>query len=319
MSGTGAVASLHRDAQTGDVMRIAVVGSYGVGLTMRVDRVPEAGETLSDGVFSSGHGGKGSNQAVAAARLGAEVSLLTAVGTDAFGTAACELWRQEGVRVSVVTTDAATMVGVILVEPSGENRIVIAPGALAQLSPDDVDVFEEDIATADLLVTGFEIPVEVARRALQVARRNGVRTLLNPAPAVPLDSDLWSLADVLTPNQSEAAVLTGEAVDTPEACADAIRARFDGVAVITLGGDGCLLDLPDGTRTRVAPVRPRQVVDTTGAGDAFTGALAVALARGDAMPDAVRFAAAAGAHAVATAEVIPSLARPEDIAALLAE
>lgn len=297
-------------------MRIAVVGSYGVGLTMRVGRLPEGGETLSDGVFSSGHGGKGSNQAVAAARLGAEVALLTAVGADAFGNAAAELWREEGVRATLRTTQAATMVGVILVEPSGENRIVIAPGALAELCPEDVDAFEEEIAAADILVTGFEIPVPAARRALELARRHGVRTLLNPAPAVQLDTELWDLADVLTPNQSEAAVLTGEPVATPQACADAIRARFGGTTVVTLGGEGCLLDTPEG-RTRVAPVRPVRVVDTTGAGDAFTGALAVALARGDSLPEAVRFASAAGAHAVATAEVIPSLPRPSDIAALL--
>ncbi|MGC4153324.1 MAG: ribokinase [Propionicimonas sp.] len=300
-------------------MRVAVVGSYGVGLTMRVNRMPAGGETLSDGVFSTGHGGKGSNQAVAAARLGAEVSLLTAVGADTFGTVACELWRDEGVKATILTTGAATMVGVILVEPSGENRIVIAPGALAELSPADVDAFASEIAAADILVTGFEIPVPVARRALQIARSHGVRTLLNPAPAVPLDAELWELVDVLTPNQSEAAVLTGEPVATPDACADAIRARFAGVAVLTLGGEGCLLDTPDGTRTRVPAVRPRQVVDTTGAGDAFTGAFAVALARGDELVDAVRYATAAGAHAVATAEVIPSLARPSDIAALLGQ
>lgn len=298
-------------------MRVAVVGSYGVGLTMRVTRMPIGGETLSDGVFASGHGGKGSNQAVAAARLGAEVSFLTAVGRDAFATAARQLWRDEGVTATVVEADAATMVGVILVEPSGENRIVIAPGALDRLTPADVDGFEAEIAAADILVTGFEIPVEVARRALQVARRHGVRTLLNPAPAVRLDPELWELADVVTPNRSEAAVLTGEPAETAEACADAIRARFGGVTVVTLGGEGCLLDTPDGVRTRVAPVPPREVVDTTGAGDAFTGALAVALARGDGWAEAVRFASAAGAHAVAIAEVIPSLPRPSDIAGLL--
>lgn len=340
-------------------MRIAVVGSYGVGLTMRVNRLPAVGETLSEGVFSTGHGGKGSNQAVAAARLGAEVSLLTAVGADQFGMVACEFWQEEGVQATVLSTGAATMVGVILVEPSGENRIVIAPGALADLTPADVDAFEGEIAAADILVTGFEIPVAAARRALQLARRHGVRTLLNPAPAVPLDAELWELVDVLTPNQSEAAVLVGQGdprlrgddggargddgeargddavrgdgargdggvladggvpLDTPEACADAIRAHFGGITVITLGGRGCLLDTPDGTRRPVPAVPPRQVVDTTGAGDAFTGALAVALARGDELADAVQYATAAGAHAVTIAEVIPSLPHPSDIAALL--
>jgi ribokinase len=302
-------------------MRIAVVGSYGVGLTMRVLRAPETGETVTGGVFSSGHGGKGSNQAVAAARLGAEVSLFTAIGADAFGAGARELWRAEGVSSDhVVTAEASTMVGVILVDAAGENRIAIAPGALDELSPADVDAFEAEIAAADILVAGFEIPVEVARRALQLARRHGVRTLLNPAPAPaePLDAALWALVDVVTPNQTEAVRLTGErGLASAEDCAAAIRRRYAGVTVITLGAAGCLLDEPGTAPVHVPAVRPRQVVDTTGAGDAFTGALAVALARADQLGAAVRFAAAAGAHAVGIAEVIPSLPRPDDIAALL--
>lgn len=304
-------------------MRIAVVGSYGVGLTMRVRRAPDAGETVAGGVFSSGHGGKGSNQAVAAARLGATVSLLTAVGPDSFGRAARDLWAAEGVSSErVVTAEAATMVGVILVDEAGENRIAIAPGALDQLSAADVDGFEDEIAAADLLVTGFEIPLDVARRALTVARRHGVPTLVNPAPAPsePLDAALWGLVDVLTPNLTEARQLTGEyGAASAEDCAAAIRRRYAGVTVITLGADGCLVDPPVGDRLRVAAVRPRQVVDTTGAGDAFTGALAVALARGDGVADAVRFASAAGSCSVAIAEVVPSLPRPGDITALLAE
>lgn len=303
-------------------MRIAVVGSYGVGLTMRVDRAPAAGETRTDGVFSSGHGGKGSNQAVAAAKLGAQVSLLTAVGPDQFGTGARELWRQHGIAAGrVVEGRSATMVGVILVEADGENRIVIAPGALSELAPAHVDGFEAEIAAADLLVTGFEIPVDVAQRALVIARRHGVRTLLNPAPAPaePIGPDLWELVDVVTPNETEAAALTGApGLGTPDACADAIRHRCQGVIVITLGGRGCLVDEPGRGRFHVPAVPAPGVVDTTGAGDAFTGALAVALARGDAVRTAVRYAAAAGAHSVGTAEVIPSLPAPDDIAALLA-
>lgn len=303
-------------------MRIAVVGSYGVGLTMRVDRAPAAGETRTDGVFSSGHGGKGSNQAVAAARLGAQVSLLTAVGPDQFGAGARELWREHGIEAGhVVEGRSATMVGVILVEADGENRIVIAPGALAELEPGHVDAFEAEIAAAELLVTGFEIPVAVAQRALVLARRHGVRTLLNPAPApaAPIEPDLWELVDVVTPNETEAAALTGDPdLGSPEDCADAIRRHCQGVIVITLGGRGCLVDEAGGGRFHVPAVPPLQVVDTTGAGDAFTGALAVALARGDAVPESVRYAAAAGAHSVGTAEVIPSLPGPDDIAALLA-
>lgn len=302
-------------------MRIAVVGSYGVGLTMRVARTPQAGETLTGGVFSSGHGGKGSNQAVAAARLGAEVSLLSAVGPDVFGDQARELWRTEGVAADkVVTAAAATMVGIIVVEPSGENRIAIAPGALAELSVAHVDAFEPEIAAADIVLTGFEIPEAAARRALQLARRHGVRTLLNPAPAPdePLDAELWGLVDVITPNQTEAARLTGEPALSPYACATAIRRHYRGVTIITLGGAGCLIDEPDTQPRLVRAVPARQVVDTTGAGDAFAGALAVALARGDGLDAAARFACAAGAFAVGVAEVIPSLPRPADVAALLA-
>jgi len=301
-------------------MKIAVVGSYGVGLTMRVPRMPVAGETLSGGTFASGHGGKGSNQAVAAARLGARVSLLTAVGRDRFGADARRLWADEGVDASGVRdTDAATMVGVILVDQEGENRIVIAPGALDELTPADVDAFAGRIAEADMVVVSLEIPLPVAVAALRVAREHGVPTLLNPAPAAPLPDEAWAWIDVLTPNASEARVLTGLAPNepaTPDQLADLLRARFAGTIVLTLGAEGALVDL-DGVRERVAPVPVPRVVDTTGAGDAFTGALAVALARGDELTAAVRYAAAAGAHTVGIPEVVPALPRPDDVAALL--
>ncbi|WP_428965633.1 ribokinase [Micromonospora fluostatini] len=301
-------------------MKIAVVGSYGAGLTMRVPRVPVAGETLSGGQFASGHGGKGSNQAVAAARLGAEVSFLTAVGADQFGAAARDLWAAEGVDATGVrTTEAATMVGVILVESDGENRIVIAPGALDTLTPADVEGFADRIAEADLTVVCLEIPLPVALAALRVAHERGVPTLLNPAPAVPLPDEAWQWIDVLTPNASEARVLAGLDPDDPttgDDLIDLLRTRYAGTVVLTQGAEGALVDAA-GRRSRVAPVPVPRVVDTTGAGDAFTGALAVALARGDDLTEAVRYAAAAGAHAVGVAEVIPALPGPDDVAALL--
>lgn len=301
-------------------MKIAVVGSYGAGLTMRVPRVPVAGETLSGGDFSSGHGGKGSNQAVAAARLGAQVSLLSAVGPDQFGTAARQLWAEEGVDATGVrTADAATMVGVILVEANGENRIVIAPGALDQLTPADVERFADRIVDADIVVVSLEIPLPVATAALRLAHANGVRTLLNPAPAVELPDEAWAWIDIATPNSSEAQVLTGHRPDAdarPDDLVDLIRTRYGGALVLTLGAAGALVD-HGGRRTAVDPVSVPRVVDTTGAGDAFTGALAVGLARGDALVDAARYAAAAGAHAVGIPEVIPALPRPEHLTALL--
>ncbi|MEU4644465.1 ribokinase [Micromonospora sp. NPDC023814] len=301
-------------------MKIAVVGSYGAGLTMQVPRMPVAGETLSGGRFASGHGGKGSNQAVAAARLGAEVSFLTAVGPDQFGAAARQLWAEEGIDASGVrTADAATMVGIILVDEEGENRIAIAPGALDELTLADVDGFADRIAAADLVVVSLEIPLPVAVAALRTAHERGVRTLLNPAPAVALPDEAWEWIDVLTPNASEARVLTGRDPDDPangDELVDLLRTRYAGTLVLTLGAEGALVD-SDGQRSRVAPVTVPRVVDTTGAGDAFTGALAVALVRGDDLTEAVRFAAAAGAHTVGIAEVIPALPRPDDVAALL--
>lgn len=302
-------------------MKIAVVGSYGVGLTMRVPRVPVAGETLSGGVFASGHGGKGSNQAVAAARLGAEVSLLTAVGADPFADEARRLWAAEGVDATHVRTaaSAATMVGVILVDGDGENRIAIAPGALDELTPADVEAFAGRIAEADLVVVSLEIPLSVALAALRSAHEHGIRTLLNPAPAAALPAEAWRWVDVVTPNTSEARVLLGREPDgeaDPDELIDELRRRTAATIVLTLGAGGAVVD--DGSRrTRIAPISAPVVVDTTGAGDAFTGALAVALVRGDEITAAARFAAAAGAHAVGIAEVVPALPGPDDIAAVL--
>jgi ribokinase len=304
-------------------MRIAVVGSYGVGLTMRVPRMPGAGETLSGGEFASGPGGKGSNQAIGMARLGASVSLLTAVGDDAFGASAFELWKAEGVDAAAVATVAAasTMVGVIVVEPSGENRIVIASGALDHLGAEDVARFDTAIAGADLLVVSMEIPESAVVAALLAGRRHGVRTLLNPAPARPLPESVWPLIDVLTPNRGEAGVLLGvDKTDdrSEESLALALADRTGGAVVLTCGGDGAVVveagtGVGTGVATRIEPVPVASVVDTTGAGDAFTAALAVALAEGATMNAAARFAARAGAHAVTIAEVVPSLPHRGDL------
>ncbi|MFT4280864.1 ribokinase [Microbacterium sp.] len=299
-------------------MKIALVGSYGVGLTMRVPRMPEAGETLSGGAFDAGPGGKGSNQAIAAARLGAEVSFLTAVGDDDYGRAAVALWAAESVDASkvVVTREAATMVGIILVEPSGENRIAIAPGALDELDAAAVETFRAEIAAADILVVSMEIPLPVAAAALRIGAEEGTRTLLNPAPAQPLPDEVWPWIDVLTPNQSEAPVLLGLPADhgrTDEELLVLLAARSGGSVVLTRGGAGALLS-EGGVVTPVAPVRVERVVDTTGAGDSFTAALAVALAEGRSLADAAHFAALAGARTVTIAGVIPALPTRADLA-----
>jgi ribokinase len=266
------------------VARVAVVGSYGVGLTVELDRMPEAGETVVGRSFRTDHGGKGSNQAVGAARLGADVDFLTAIGDDAFGHEAVALWQTEGVDAeAVLAPPAATMTAPILVEPSGENRIVIVPGALAHLTPAHVDAFAERIARADVCVVQLEIPVATALHALGVARTAGVRTILDPAPAPP--EPIEPEVDYLTPNEREV---------------EAVR-RAHGTLVLTLGDEGAELD---GIRV---PAFPARALDTTGAGDAFTAAFAVALAEGRTDLEAVRWGCAAGAHMVEHAGVVPGL------------
>jgi ribokinase len=277
------------------VARIAVVGSYGVGLTFGVDRAPERGETLVGSLFRTDDGGKGSNQAVGAARLGAEVALLTAVGRDLFGDQAHELWEREGVDASAVfRATEPTMTAAILVEASGDNRIVIVPGALSNLTPAHVDAFQPQIAAADVLLVQLEIPVETALHALVVGRASGVRTILNPAPAP--SQPIAPSADYLVPNETES-----RAVEAAE-----------GTLVVTLGDQGARIG------DELVPAFPARSVDTTGAGDAFCAAFAVALAEGASDLDAVRWGCAAGAHMVEHPGVIPGLPTRAQLEARLA-
>jgi len=276
------------------VAKIAIVGSYGVGLTVELDRVPEAGETVIGRAFRRDHGGKGSNQAVGCARLGAEVDFLTAIGDDAFGHDALALWQEEGVTADAVRASAATMVAPIFVEPSGENRIVVVPGALAELSRAHVDAFADRIAAADICVVQLEIPLDTALYALEVARHAGVRTILNPAPA-PAEP-IAPTVDYVTPNETEASAVSG------------VR----GALVLTLGDLGAQLG------AERVPALPATVVDTTGAGDAFTAAFAVALAEGLSDLDAVRWGCAAGAHMVEHPGVVPGLPTRAELEARLA-
>jgi len=275
------------------VARVAIVGSYGVGLTVQLDRMPEAGETVVGRSFRTDHGGKGSNQAVGAARLGAEVDFLTAIGDDVFGHEAIALWQASGVRAETVIAPAATMTAPIFVEPSGQNRIVVVPGALAQLTRAHVDAFTDRIAAADICVVQLEIPVETALYALEVARAASVRTILNPAPAPP--EPIAPVVDYLTPNETEAPAV----------------AQAQGTLVLTLGEQGARLG------DELVPAFPATPVDTTGAGDAFTAAFAVALAEGRPDREAVRWGCAAGAHMVEHDGVVPGLPTRAELEARL--
>lgn len=298
-------------------MRIAAAGGYGVGLTMHVSRFPDPGETLTDGVLASGHGGKGSNQAVAARRLGAEVSLITAVGGDAAGAAAYELWAEEGLDVAGVRRidAAATMTGFIVVDPSAENCILIAPGALEALTPDDLRGAREQIRGAEAVMVSLEIPLPAAVEALAIARQEGALTVLNPAPARSVPDEVWPDVDILTPNLSEArSLVAGE--DTGDADAEtvarALHRRTGSTVVLTLGGEGCLI-VERGEVVHVPAVPPSGTVDTTGAGDAFTAAFTVAYLETASVTRAARCAVHAGAHAVARAGAVPGMPYREDL------
>lgn len=297
---------------------IAVVGGYGQGLTMRVSRSPEAGETIAGGVLSMDHGGKGSNQAVAVRRLGVDSSIVTALGEDDAALAARSLWAEEGVTDrAVVIPGVCTMTGFILVEPSGENRICIADGALADLRPEHLDGQLTDLTAEDILLVSLEIPLESAALALRIAQGRGARTILNPAPANAGSATLLSNTDVATPNRSELAVLSGlpepTGLDEVAACCAALRARtgYTGELIITLGAEGAYVD--DGDHALIEPIPVPEVVDTTGAGDAYSAALAVALHEGSSVREAAHFAAAAGALAVQQEQAIPSLPSRADV------
>ena len=297
--------------------RVVVVGSYAVGLVMRSERIPAPGETVLGRDFQSMDGGKGSNQAIACARLGAQTTFVAAVGDDAYGDRALALFAQEGVETTFVrrASGVPTGAGFIIVDDSSDNAIAVDLGANRLLSPADVDRAEDAIASADVVLTQLEIPPETALRAAELGRRHGVRTILNPAPARPLPADGLALVDILTPNHSEAEVLGGLRSADIGALAAALRRNGAGTVVLTAGEQGAWIGGEDGMRR--VPAYRVTAVDTTGAGDAFSAALAVALAEGSALDSAVRFACAAGAFSVQSLGTVPSYATRSQLAAFI--
>jgi ribokinase len=277
------------------VPRVLVVGSANVDFTLALSRLPTAGETVTDGTLLVNHGGKGANQAVAARRLGADVRLIGCVGDDASGSAVRAALVAEGVGTAGLATRgaAATGTALILVDREGRNQIAVAPGANRALTVEHVRERIDDIAWADIVLASCEVPLEAVRCALELARRRGIATVLNPAPVPDVGLDFLQLVDYLTPNAGEAARLAG--VDGDAAAAEILMARGARSVVVTLGERG-VLACGDGPPYHV-PAFGVEVVDTTAAGDAFNGALAVALTEGRERPAALRFASAAAALA----------------------
>ncbi len=300
--------------------RITVVGSYNTDLVVRTPRMPLKGETIIGGPFFTGPGGKGANQAVAAARLGADVTMVVKLGADSFGDQAEANLVKEGIRPDFIlrTEETHTGAALIFVDGDGENMIVVAAGANELLTPADVDQACKAIVEADVLLVELEAPMETVERAIHLAREADVNVLLNPAPGQPLSGEMLRLVDILTPNETETQIITGLPVQTPqeaEAAARKLLAQGVGRVVVTLGAKGALIVTP--TETWRAPGQQVGVVDTTGAGDAFNGALAVALAEGQELVEAVTFANAAAALQVTRLGTAPAMPYRDEVEALL--
>lgn len=297
-------------------MKIIVVGSSNTDMIFKVPRLPKPGETLLGGVFQTAAGGKGANQAVAAARAGGDVTFIARVGVDMFGEQASAGFVRDGIDVRWIVKDAGVPSGVagIFVADDGENSIAVASGANARLAPADIEAAAEVFAGADVLLLQLEVPIDTVTAAAKLARKNGVRVILNPAPACPLPEELLGCVDVITPNETEAALLTGiEVTDDASAsqAAATLKGTGIGTVIITLGAAGVYVSSAEGERRiggfRVTPV------DTTAAGDVFNGAFAVALAEGRLLDEALCFAQAAAALSVTRLGAQPSVPRRDEI------
>ena len=295
--------------------KIVVAGSFNADLVSYMERMPRPGETVHGDRFATGAGGKGSNQAVAAARLGADVSFIGRLGNDVFANLAYEIWDAEGVNYDFVSRDSEVATGVapILVDSSGENMIVVVLGANRRLRASNIDAARERIAAADMLVVQLEVNLDMVPYAMKTAKEFGVATILNPAPAAPISHKTIQLADYLTPNETELEALTGGAEDVVSA-ARSLLTRPDQLAVVTLGAKGAQIVSPDSTL--LVPTFAVNVVDTTGAGDTFNAALAVGLSEGMALEGAVRFANAAAALCVTKPGAADSVPHRADVDAL---
>jgi ribokinase len=300
---------------------VVILGVFVADTAYRAARAPRMGETILGSDFKLGPGGKGSNQAVAAGRLGADVTFITRLGRDPFADMARAAWKEAGVKAAVIETpESYTGAAYIFIEETtGNNAIIVCPGAASLISVADIDANADLIRSCGVFVTQLEQPIEAAMHGLEIARAAGVTTILNPAPAAKLPERIFGLVDYLTPNETETEELTGIEVKTVEdarRAADRLLAMGVGKVVVTLGEQGALLHSADWSE-HIPAVQAGTVVETTGAGDAFTGGLAAALSRATSPLEAVRFACAVAGISVTRPGTAPSMPTLAEVEALL--
>lgn len=282
--------------------RIIVVGSSNIDMTAMVDSLPRPGETIGGARFIQANGGKGANQAVAAARLGGDVMFATCVGNDLNGKALKEVFAADGIntRNHKLTDEAPTGTALIMVDKYAENCIAVAPGANGCLTPEDMDAMEADFAEAEILLVQLEVPMPTVCKAVELAAKHGLKVVLNPAPVAPIPEHIFPMLYLITPNETEAQKLTGVRVNTADDAVAAAKVFFDkGVknVIITMGGSGSIICQGDG-RTIYVPARRVNAVDTTAAGDVYNGGIATAISEGKSLEEAAKFASVAASISV---------------------
>jgi len=296
--------------------KIVVVGSSNTDMIIKVPRIPQPGETILGGEFSTASGGKGANQAVAASRAGGDVTFVARVGDDMFGEKAVKGFKEDGINVEYIKIDTEKPSGVaeIFVDEQGENSIAVASGANLNLSTQDIFEIEDTIANSDILLMQLEIPIEVVKAAAKIARKNGVKVILNPAPAQKLDDNLLKNVSVITPNKIEAEMLTGIKINNNsdlEKAANILLSHGIEIAIITLGKKGAYYI--DKENSELISGFKVKSIDSTAAGDIFNGALAVALGENIALKKSLVFANAAAALSVTKLGAQPSAPIREEI------
>ena len=302
--------------------RIAILGIFVADLAFRAKRMPVIGETLIGEGFALGPGGKGSNQSVAAARAGGDVSFITRIGRDTFGEIALKTWQADGIDTSQAAFSDAAPTGAAFIfvsSETGDNAIIVETGASGTITPEYVSNSEAAIKRAKVFITQLETSAAAGRRGLELARKHGVTTVFNPAPAAKIDPSIYALCDYVTPNENEVEAITGirvHSIDDARRAGDAVLKLGTRSALITLGAQGVLLHSKE--QSVHVPTYKVKVVETTGAGDAFNGSFAVAIGEGRSPVEAARFGCAAAALSVTKAGTAPSMPMRGEIEAMMA-